>query len=172
MKSVLLGFVVAAVCTGCGEARVSSSTAVDQLTLYSIDGNRRIVEATKEAQEELPKDATKDPEEQFHTFPVLGKVDVKDPEKRKEILTAFQEGIDRSDGTMNKCFWPRHGIRVVKGQRTIDYVICFECLQFEKHEGSSESNRAITRIPQTLFNQVLKDAGVPLATPAESGDSN
>src|SRR5262249_32971335 len=151
LVTVLACVVVAAAFSGCGRDPVASLDAPEQLTLYSIDGRD-----FKPGQE--PK-----AEEKFHDYPVLGKVEIKDAAKLQEIAAALQKGLARSDGTMAKCFWPRHGIRAVKNGRTVDYVICFECLQLEVYEGSSRNVKPVTSEPEGVFNKHLEEAGIPLA---------
>src|SRR5687768_18379585 len=108
-----------------------------------------LVGAGRSAGAEIPKDAraalekaaewelySLDPEHQkdpprdgFHGWKVLGKTTVKDAETRKSLLTALDKGAQDNDGTVARCFDPRHGIRVKDGDKTIDLVICFECYQ-------------------------------------------
>lgn len=160
------------VIAGCGTNPVAGMGAPDHLTLYSLDGKHRSIQSPDESQEEKQKDIVQEAFELFHEFPVLGKAAIDDPARRAEIMSAFKQGIERSDGTMNKCFWPRHGIRVTKDKQTIDYVICFECLQFEVHDGSITSRKPITRDPQTLLNAILKEKGVPLPPSADAENSD
>jgi len=140
---------------GCGERNIERAIenfdVPDKLTLYSIDD--RDPEPVKE-----PKS-----DEKFHGYSVLGKIEVTDPNKRKEIISALKEGMAKSDGSMAKCFWPRPAIRVVEKGQTIDYVVCFECLQLHVHEGKESKTKPITHDPQRVFNRHLKQAGVPLA---------
>jgi hypothetical protein len=151
---VLLGYVVGtfALC-GCGRGSVAGLDAPEQLILYSIDGR-----------DFRPGEEPK-VEEKFHGYPVLGKVEITDADKRHEIATALKDGLAQSDGKMAKCFWPRHGIRVVEKGRTIEYVICFECYQLVAHEGDSQSVKPVTRDPQSVFDRHLTAAGIPLAPP-------
>lgn len=121
------------------------------LTLYSIDG--RFDDPKLQ-----PKTA-----EDFHEVPVLGKVEVTDPAARQELFTALIEGMTHSDGSMLHCFRPRHGIRTVEDGTTVDYVICFECLQIEIHREGARKSKATTREPQSVFNARLQEAGIPLA---------
>ena len=140
---------------GCGTDHSAVPSIPDQLFLYSLDG-------TKEwTQEEIEKQATDG--ELFHNFPVLGKTEITDVAKRKELMAAFKQGISRSDGSTAKCFWPRHGIRTKKDGKIVDYVICFECLQYVIHSDSQKPAKPIARDPQTLFNKYLEEAGIPLA---------
>ena len=116
------GILVAAVVAGCGRAPVEGLDASDRLTLYSLDGEGKPIEVLRVPLDENPEETRKKPAEEFHQFPVLGKVEIADAAKRAEIMRAFKQGIERSDGSMAKCFWPRHGIRVTKDKIQSDYV--------------------------------------------------
>ncbi len=146
------GLLLAAV-AGCGRGLPASARVAvpDRLTLYSIDGR------------DLPGDRPRPAGEAFHGYPVLGKAVVEDPRRRKALIDAFNAGIARSNGELAKCFWPRHGIRAETGGATVDYVICFECLQFVTHRGDQQVEETIDRAPLKAFNEELKRAGIPLA---------
>ena len=94
---------------------------------------------------------------------VLGQVDPVAETDRAKIVKALWKGIAESDGTMAKCFDPRHAIRVTHRGRTVDCVICFACLQAEFTEGGRSTVVAITATPQPIFDAVLSASGVPLA---------
>ena len=129
---------------GCG-ASVDAEKK-EPFILYSLHGND--VEPDKR-----PKTA-----EQFHSFPVLGKVEIANADSRKEILAALQAGMGK--GERHKCFWPRHGIRVVSNGQATDYVICFECGLVSVFGGSNETKSTDTSAA-VVFNRYLKDVGVP-----------
>jgi hypothetical protein len=143
---------------GCGRDSMAGLDTPEQLTLYSIDG--RDFESGQE-----PKT-----EEKFYGYPVLGKVEITDADKRQEIVAALQQGLAQSDRKLAACFWPRHALRAVERGRTIDYVICFECYQLEAHEGGSKRVKPVTREPQAVFNKYLKEEGIPLAPGMASED--
>jgi hypothetical protein len=136
---------------GCGEGSVTGLDSPEELTLYSL--NPADYEPGKEPQTE----------EKFHGYPVLGKIAISDASQRKALAMALKSGLAHSDGKMAKCFWPRHAIRTVEKGHSIDYVICFECYQLVAHEGTSDTIKPVTREPQALFNEQLKQAGIPLA---------
>ena len=80
------------------------------------------------------------------------------------LLAALQQGIEENNGKMMKCFEPRHGLRVVYDGKTIDFLICFECLQIEIFNGTNlESGVLVSSSPQALFDKLLRDANIPLA---------
>ncbi|MCZ7648892.1 MAG: hypothetical protein M5U26_27155 [Planctomycetota bacterium] len=123
--------------------------------------------------EEKPKDA-------FHGYAVLGQTEVKDADARAKLVEAFKKGVKENQGEVAMCFEPRHGIRVKKGETTVDFVICFECLQVHCYgggklpagEGRPERADAggeeragflVAASPQPAFDAALKAAGIKLA---------
>jgi hypothetical protein len=156
-------FVLVAV-WGCGEPtrepaaeNAAESTtepdAPDSLVLYSIDG------------EDPDHEVSKYPEsvERFHGYPVLGKTEIGDRDQRQEIVESVELGITSFDGYPAKCFWPRHGLRITQADKTIDYVICFECNQVKIFRGDEEEVLTTAASPQTLLNTVLQDANIEFA---------
>ncbi|HEY2082824.1 MAG TPA: hypothetical protein VGI88_08560 [Verrucomicrobiae bacterium] len=63
----------------------------------------------------------------FHERSVLGLVEITSAREKAKLMSAFVKGIRKSDGHVGRCFNPRHGIRIVAGTTTNDFVICFEC---------------------------------------------
>jgi hypothetical protein len=106
----------------------------------------------------------------FHDWKVLGKTEVKDAETRKKLVSALAKGAEENDGTVANCFNPRHGIRATHGKKTVELVICFECLQVKGYvdKGDKETANFLTaKMPQPVFDKVLKDAGVKLPKAAK-----
>ena len=132
------------------EIPADAKTALEKATeweLYSLD---------PEHQKDPPKDG-------FHGWKVLGKTTVKDADTRKTLLAALDKGAKDNDGTVARCFDPRHGIRVKAGDQTIDLVICFECYQVKTFMGDKLGRGFLTtRSPQPALDKVLTDAKVPL----------
>jgi hypothetical protein len=110
--------------------------------------------------------------EVLHQHQILGKVEVTDPERRREVVRAVRGDIRAGfTVTQAKCFNPRHVLRVVKGGRKIDVVICFECNNYELYDGeqlvTTGGTPAIAGSAEPLLNKILTDAGVPLAPSAK-----
>ena len=79
------------------------------------------------------------------------------------MLAALETGAKDNTGEAAACFNPRHGIRVKSGDKTVDLVICFECLQVKSFAGDKDGPSYLTtRSPQPTLDQVLTDAKVPL----------
>ncbi|VTR93247.1 Uncharacterized protein OS=Pirellula staleyi (strain ATCC 27377 / DSM 6068 / ICPB 4128) GN=Psta_0497 PE=4 SV=1 [Gemmata massiliana] len=107
-----------------------------------------------------------DNREQLYKYSVLGRVAITDPERRREIVSAVQRDIRAGAPAQARCFYPRHIVRVVKDGTTIDTVICYECHNFKVHVNGGFHRgltRAIGSESRPLLNQILADAGVPLA---------
>ena len=135
---------------------VTSVSDPDKLILYSLEFHEDYI------QKGIP-----DAEEKFRGIPVLGKVEITDPVKRKEIIAALN--ISKAEGKhFAKCFYPRHGVRVVEGGREVDHVICFECHYLRIYLNGAIKQLAvpISRHAQPVFNKTLDEAKVPIMAEA------
>jgi hypothetical protein len=102
-------------------------------------------------------------------FDVLGKISITNPQDREKLRDALQSGVRESDGSMYRCFNPRHGIRVTKDGVATDFVICFECGQVEVlRDNQRIAYFPVTRSPQPTFDALLTAHGIPL--PAKATD--
>jgi hypothetical protein len=136
------------------EVPAAAKAILDKATEYEIYSLDPSVEGVKDG---------------FHGWKVLGKTTVKDA-KRTDLLKALAKGVDENKGEAAKCFIPRHGIRARDGDKTVDLVICFQCLQVYVYYDKSEKRDAMfltSRSPEESFDSVLKAAGVPLASKAK-----
>jgi len=112
--------------------------------------------------------SSKNPTEEFHRWPVMGKTTIKDPDTRKRLVAALEKGVQENKGDVMKCFNPRHGIRVTHEGMSADFVICFECFQVMVYVAGGKGQRfLITDSPAPVFNQTLQHAKVPLAREPE-----
>lgn len=123
----------------------------ETFTLYSLDPGRT-----------GPKDA----KEKFYDWAVLGRTDVADSAVRKQLVAALWKGVAESDGMVAGCFNPRHGVRVTHKGKTVDFILCFECLSVRVTDGKRRGTFLITRSPQPAFDKALTDLRVPLAPKA------
>ena len=104
----------------------------------------------------------------FHRWKVLGRTTVADAATRKRLNDALRAGARENNNAVALCFNPRHGIRVRQGDSVLDLVICFECLQVEVFEGEQRGASFLTSdSPQSVFDEVLREAGVALADKAQ-----
>ena len=120
--------------------------SADEFTLYSLDPSP----------EEHPGTNT------FYFHKILGQIKIEKTAERTNLITALSDGIAGGCG-MADCFNPRHGIRAVQNGVAVDFLICFQCGAIEVFS-SKGTNWAfpVCRTPVNVFNEVLKQAGVPL----------
>jgi hypothetical protein len=132
---------------GCQDA--DSKIPIDSMTVYSLDGMYEGGATGKPAGDT------------FHDYPVLGKVDIASPKDRTAILVAVKKGISQSDGGEYKCFWPRHGVRLTQGGKTIEYLICFQCRQLDEFTEGRKTHKPTTEAAAAVLDKQLQSAGVP-----------
>jgi hypothetical protein len=100
----------------------------------------------------------------FQGWKVLGKTTVKEVEARKKLLSALEKSIAEPGRGGAKCFDPRHAIRATQEGKTVDLVICFECgWVYVYVDGKDVAHVEMDTVAQPLFDQVLRNAEVPLA---------
>jgi hypothetical protein len=125
----------------------------DELVLFSIDGNDhdsdRGIEGTKRIR--------------FYGFPVLGYTYITDPTVRREVVAAVKKSMRFARPYGARCFNPRHVLRVVKGEETVDLVICYECDLYHYYRNGKEKYGTIWHDSQPLLDKILTDAGIRLA---------
>jgi hypothetical protein len=130
----------------------------DTFELYSLDPAR---EPEERGKAEPAKDT-------FHGWKVLGKTEVKGEAERKGLADALRLGAEDNFGVVAACFIPRHGLRLTGGGKTVDLVICFQCLSVQVFmNGERKGGFLTTGDPQKAFDAVLKAAGVKLPEAAK-----
>lgn len=122
------------------------------LTLYSVDFRD---------EEKANRDEKRDGKERLLNYLVLGKTEIKDPEKRKSIMAAFKQAI-REPAEPTKCFDPRHGLKVVDEKGVTEIVICFHCFQYISTGAHPARYETISAKPQELLDSILKEAGIEI----------
>lgn len=102
------------------------------------------------------------PKDLFHRMVILGSTTIDDPDVQTRLVEAVRSGVERIY-FLPLCFNPRHCIRLTKGGVVTDLVICFECEQAQVwRDGKCIDQWTTNASPQPIFDQVLKDNGVPL----------
>jgi hypothetical protein len=80
------------------------------------------------------------PAEDFHEYKVLSRAELTlaDDERHgstiAQTVALLQKSMRENSTTVAACFNPRHGLRFATGDGPVDLVICFECLQFHRHD--------------------------------------
>jgi hypothetical protein len=160
-EAVCLGVLCCVCLLACEHRRAYSipdpdlSIPIDSMTVYSLDGNN------------LPSREGKSPGESFHGFRVLGKVDIASPKDRTAIAAAIKEGIAKGAQGSN-CFFARHDVKFTQAGKTLEYLICFECGQFELYMDGVRAHQYTLETADTarpILDKHLVDAGIPLQKP-------
>ena len=100
----------------------------------------------------------------YYLHAILGRTTISDPQTRLRINAALQAGVRQNKSGMAICFYPRHAIRVTSGGVVTDVVICFQCDQIQVfRNGQRIETFAVDDSPEPVFDDVLTNAGVPLA---------
>ena len=95
-------------------------------------------------------------------YVILGEAEV-DRAAALATMRAVYQGIRDSDGTVAACFNPRHGIRATLGDRTVDLVICYECLSMQAHrDGEHAQNLRTTEAPGNTLTAIWREAGLTI----------
>jgi hypothetical protein len=150
-------------------AAASSARSEDRITAVPDNKLPEAVQSLLDKAEQIelfsldPSRDTEKPKVDFHGWKVLGSTVIKDKVKTKALESVYT-GIKESDGIAARCFIPRHGIRAQFDKKTVDLVICFECLQIQVFVDEERLPTILTaRSPEPTLDQILKDAKVPLA---------
>jgi hypothetical protein len=96
----------------------------------------------------------------FHGYPISGQARVRPTPERTDLLVALREGLGKRSAC--SCFDPRYGVRVVRGNKAVDLVICFACEQMEIYDERGMHRITVSASTQQAFNHILAEYDVPL----------
>jgi len=153
--------------TGCSTNPVPNQASGNKLPIAASTALRKA--STFELFSLEPSEGEKVPDSSnFHGWTILGSTAITDVNIRDRVLDALEAGVAENDGRAAGCFDPRHGIRVKYKGEQHDFVICFRCYSGHWYtNGKRNETFWPTNSPQPTFDRVLKNASVPLATPAQ-----
>ena len=90
----------------------------------------------------------------FHSWPVVKQKEITDPNTRKQLTGAlFQAMADQKAGAL--CFVPHHALRVVRGKKTVDLVLCFTCQWVDIYHGGKTKRAPLSAKPMALYDRAL-----------------
>jgi hypothetical protein len=158
----------AAGCTGVPKEVPGDIAAVlekpERFEIFNLDSSRispRLDPETGLPVEPNPPPAPGPPA--FHDHRIVGQVEVADARQRERIVSLVYKGIRSSDGLVAACFNPRHGVRATREGRTVELVICFECLQINAYGPDGKEHGLMTSDRVTAdMNEAFQAAGLRL----------
>lgn len=117
-------------------------------TFHQIDGDS------------YPGDPVPEGAVMMYHWPILKSCSIESTEQRREMFKALDDGIAEagrsSSDLMPDCFNPRHAIRVDHEGVQTDWLICFQCRNYEiREDGRVVGGGALSNTPRKLFNEIL-----------------
>lgn len=82
--------------------------------------------------------------EEFHGFKTLGRAAIADAAEQRRLVELVYQGVGESNDSVASCFNPRHGISAEKGGRSVDLLICYECLSLKVFSASEKGETILT----------------------------
>ena len=120
-----------------------------KLTLFSIDPDHGT--------------ATSPDVPTFQRWPVLGQTTITAGEQRQRLADTLQHGLSRWSGReMVACFNPRHAVRATDGERSFDFLICFECGWLYYYPPNEKKHSFCIRTKAGPFDDILLAAKIPM----------
>ena len=110
-----------------------------------------------------PRDESGRPERVFHGYHVLGQAEISDAKERRRLAQALARGARENDSMLANCFEPRHGLHIEQSGRSVDLVICFECLRGHAYGFPPDSEFLTSASPQPTFDDSLRRHQLRLA---------
>lgn len=114
-----------------------------------------------------PMSGWEDPAEDaalFHDYVELGRAAVDDAALQRQVVALLYKGIRENDEMVAACFNPRHGVHAVKGETTVDLVICYECLQIYVFVDDGERASCLTgESVEPALSRIWRDIGLTIA---------
>jgi hypothetical protein len=98
----------------------------------------------------------------YYGWPVLGQMEVSLRSGLTKQVASWLKNPEPDEKAL--CFDPRHGVRVIAKEKTIDFVICFECDGVAVYVNSKEVK--LSPHPSNVqrdWDRLLRKAGVKLA---------
>lgn len=106
--------------------------------------------------------------EKLHGYAITGHASLDDAAQRKQLADLILRGIHDSDGRVAACFNPRHGIRAVRADETLELVICFECLSMSAFgnalgEHTTRASALTSQSVEPAVTRIFNAAGLKIA---------
>lgn len=115
----------------------------------------------------IPDDQSHSDLKKFHGYPILGSIALTDKKYLGNMANELDRAVDTNDSFGVRCFWPRHGLRAVVKNKTIEILICFQCHRLHVWvDGEHAIVIEMDSTPKPLFNKPLLDAGIQVDAPA------
>ena len=126
----------------------SLSTSPSKFILYSLSPQRASKDETVTSTH-------------FRGYSILGSAQITDPAEQRALLRALARGARENSDSAAMCFNPRHALHIEENQHSVDFTICFECLQVEARGFSPADWFTTSQSPENIFDESLTRHAVP-----------
>lgn len=110
-----------------------------------------------------PKLSSYERNDEFRTARVLGQVTITDAKERDALIDSLLNDFAPPAHDAG-CHYPRHAIRAIKGQHTMELTICFSCNNINfRNNGQRFWHQAMHSRAKGFYDQILRKYHVPLA---------
>ena len=92
-------------------------------------------------------------EDYFYDTKIVGQVDLT-REQTRELLDRVLIGLEEESESW-MCFNPRHGLQVMIENRTIEFLICFECGSLYIYDAEDVVDASTSGSAEFAFHQIL-----------------
>lgn len=100
----------------------------------------------------------------FHYYRILGQIPVTASGDRQRIVATIREGIRDSRSGDSKCvFSPRHAVRFSSPLHTYDFLICYQCGEFDVLSGNQSVLSGNIGGSSIVFDRLLRAARIRIA---------
>ena len=90
----------------------------------------------------------------FHGFAVVTEKAITGATRGELVGALFQAMREQHSGA--RCFVPHHGLRAVRGAKTVDLVLCFTCQWVDIHHAGKKNRALLAAKPMALYDRVLR----------------
>jgi hypothetical protein len=91
----------------------------------------------------------------FHGYKILKTASVSIVQFRQRITESLFNSI--GNGQIKRCFSPRHGVRAIYKNKTVELLICFECGHVYVFNGKGYKFSSISEIGRDYFNNLIEN---------------
>ena len=101
--------------------------------------------------------------EDYGGWKVLGRKHVVEPTAKAALANAVAEAVNDSDGSIGKCFHPRHGVKVRhKEMGNTELVICFACATMRVNDVGGTRWVSISSDERPVFDALYEAQGLTI----------
>jgi hypothetical protein len=124
-----------------------------KMTLFAVDPTENVNGAP---------DGTWLGKKMFRGHVIRSSAPIEDAREQEALIHALTDGMRETDGTVAACFDPYFGLTIEKGDRKIDVLVCFMCLNGRVYGAYSRGDFILSNAHVDAFLSAAKAHGLGL----------